>query len=111
RRTDAVAPDRDRARAERTCFEEPSSVEPHVSLREPSGQGQVCRLRHYPVGWEEANRKSGVKRRKHLTLLTAPRLTIKKSGEDVMWRMNRFQWDFSSTAEIATGILLLVTVM
>jgi hypothetical protein len=28
-----------------------------------------------------------------------------------MWRMNRFQWDFSSTAEIATGILLLVTVV
>jgi hypothetical protein len=28
-----------------------------------------------------------------------------------MWRMNQFQWDFSSTAEIVTGILLLVTVV
>ena len=25
-----------------------------------------------------------------------------------MWRLNGFQWDFSSTAEIATGLLLLM---
>jgi hypothetical protein len=25
-----------------------------------------------------------------------------------MWRLSRFEWDFSSTAEIATGLLLLM---
>ena len=28
-----------------------------------------------------------------------------------MWRLNRFAWDFSSTAEIATGVLLLVVLI
>jgi hypothetical protein len=28
-----------------------------------------------------------------------------------MWRMTRFEWNFSSTAEMATGILLLVAVV
>ena len=28
-----------------------------------------------------------------------------------MWRINRFEWDFSSTAEIATGVLLLLAVV
>lgn len=28
-----------------------------------------------------------------------------------MWRMTRLEWNFSSTAEIVTGVLLLVTIV
>jgi hypothetical protein len=28
-----------------------------------------------------------------------------------MWRISQFEWSFSSTAEMATGILLLVAVI
>jgi hypothetical protein len=28
-----------------------------------------------------------------------------------MWRFHRFSWDFSSTAEAATGILLLASIV
>jgi hypothetical protein len=28
-----------------------------------------------------------------------------------MWRLERLEWNFSSTAEIATGVLLLATIV
>ena len=30
-----------------------------------------------------------------------------RPGSKIMWRIGRFDWNFSSTAEAATGILLL----
>ncbi len=35
---------------------------------------------------------------------------LEDETEPLMWRITRFDWNFSSTAEIATGVLLLALV-
>jgi len=36
---------------------------------------------------------------------------VKPLGKMFMWRLERIGWNFSSTAEIATGVLLLATIV